>query len=137
MDEDCLFCKIAKGEIPSKKLYEDEHSFSFLDIYPAGRGHALIIPKSHYVTLLDIPEMELKELIRIVQKIGAAAMKATNAEGFNVLQNNREAAGQVIQHLHFHVVPRFKNDGLKFQLGSRKAEEAELAEWEKRFKKHI
>ena len=81
--------------------------------------------------------MELKEIIGVVQKVGAAAMLATKADGFNVVQNNREAAGQVVHHLHFHIIPRFKDDGLKMSLGSRKAEEEELKNWEALIKKHI
>ncbi len=137
MSEDCLFCKIAKGDISAKKVYEDETSFAFLDLYPAAKGHTLVIPKNHYSTLLDIPEMELKELIQTVQKVSGAVMKATNAEGFNIVQNNKEASGQVIHHLHFHIVPRFKNDGLKLAFGSKEAETEELAKWESEIKKHI
>ncbi len=135
--DDCIFCKIAEGKIPSTRLYEDESALSFLDIYPASKGHCLVISKNHYATMLDIPEIELKELIRVVQKIGAAAMKATKADGFNVLQNNREAAGQVIHHIHFHIIPRFKGDGLKIAPGSRKGEEAELLAWQKQIKQHL
>ncbi len=137
MSDDCIFCKIIGKKIPSKILYEDEQVISFLDVYPSAKGHALVLPKNHYQTLLDIPDAELKEVVRIVQKIGAAAMKATKADGFNVVQNNMEAAGQVIHHLHFHVIPRFVNDSLKMHLGSRKAEEEELCEWEKRIKGHL
>jgi histidine triad (HIT) family protein len=135
--ENCVFCKIVKGEIPATKLYEDELTLSFLDINPASKGHSLVIPKKHYPTMLDIPEMELAELIKAVQKIGAAAMKATKADGFNIIQNNKEAAGQVVQHLHFHVVPRFKNDGLKLSFGSKLADFNELQKWEKEYKKHL
>lgn len=137
MDPECVFCKIAAGQIPSKTLYEDEFSLAFLDVFPSAKGHCLVIPKKHYHTLLDIPESELSQVCRTMQKIGAAAMKATNAGGFNVLQNNREAAGQVIHHLHFHIIPRFAGDGLKMQMGSRKAEEEELKEWEKQIRRHL
>ncbi|MFH1390896.1 MAG: HIT family protein [Candidatus Diapherotrites archaeon] len=134
---ECIFCKIGEGEIPAKKIYEDQNTIAFLDVFPAAKGHSLIIPKKHYATLLDIPEMELKEVIQIVQKIGAAVMKATQADGFNVLQNNKEAAGQVVPHLHFHIVPRFKGDGLKLTLGSKQSEENELAHWENQIKEHL
>ncbi|HLC92938.1 MAG TPA: HIT family protein [archaeon] len=133
----CIFCKIISGQIPSKIVYEDETSIAFLDIYPSAKCHTLVIPKNHHATMLDIPEMELKEIIGVVQKVGAAAMLATKADGFNVVQNNREAAGQVVHHLHFHIIPRFKDDGLKMSLGSRKAEEEELKNWEALIKKHI
>jgi len=135
--DNCIFCKISRGKIPAKKIYEDENTIAFLDIYPAAKGHSLVVPKKHYATLLDIPEMELKELMPAVQKIAAAVMKATNAEGFNIVQNNKEAAGQIVHHLHFHIVPRFKDDGLKLAFGSKQGEEEELKEWESKIKEHI
>lgn len=137
MGENCIFCKIIGKKIPAKVLYEDDTVISFLDVYPSSKGHSLVLPKKHHATLLDIPEVELKEVARVIQKVGAAAMKATNADGFNVLQNNFPAAGQVIHHMHFHIIPRFQNDGLKMQMGSNKAEEEELKEWEKRIKNHL
>ncbi len=137
LDENCVFCKIVSGQIPSTKIYEDENSLAFLDINPATNGHSLVISKKHYATLLDIPGAELEELILAVQKTGAATMKATKADGFNVLQNNGAVSGQVIHHLHFHIVPRFKNDSLNLSLGGKKAGQAELAEWQKRIKKHL
>lgn len=134
MAEDCVFCKIIEGKIPSKKIYEDESAIAFLDINPASKGHSLIITKKHHGTLLDTPETELRELMIAIQKVGAAVMKATKADGFNVVQNNGEAAGQVIHHIHFHVVPRFKGDSLKLEFGSRKMEEEELAHWHEQIK---
>ncbi len=127
----CIFCEIVKGKVPSSKLFENNTALAFLDIYPAAKGHSLIIPKKHYKTMLEIPETELKEVIRVTQKIGAAAMKATKADGFTVLQNNNEAAGQVVPHLHFHVVPRFKEDGLKMHFATNKAETEALKHWQK------
>ncbi|PIN85323.1 MAG: HIT family protein [Candidatus Diapherotrites archaeon CG11_big_fil_rev_8_21_14_0_20_37_9] len=133
----CIFCKIVSNEITAKKIFEDENSIAFLDLYPAAKGHTLVIPKNHYATLLDIPEMELKEVSQAIQKVAAAVVKATNAEGFNLVQNNREAAGQVVHHIHFHIVPRHKDDGLKLAFGSKEAEPSELAHWETQIKKHI
>ncbi|HLC79640.1 MAG TPA: HIT family protein [archaeon] len=135
--DDCIFCKIIGGKLSSKKIYEDDYSLAFLDIYPTSKGHCLVIPKNHYATILEIPEFELAKLIRSVQKIGAASMKALRADGFNVLQNNKPAAGQVVNHLHFHIIPRFSGDGLKISAASRKAEEHELAEWESALKGHL
>ncbi|MCR4368905.1 MAG: HIT family protein [archaeon] len=137
MGDECIFCKIVSGEIPAKKIFENEATFAFLDINPSAKGHSLVIPKNHHATMLDIPEAELKDVISTVQKVGAAIMKATNADGFNVLQNNREAAGQVIPHLHFHVIPRTIGDSLKLSFGSQKAEEEELKEYEKRVKEQL
>jgi histidine triad (HIT) family protein len=128
--EDCIFCKIAKGEIPSTKLYEDEKVLSFLDIEPAAKGHALIIPKKHYATLIDMPHEEVKEVMEAVQKVAAATMVALpGVEGFNVLQSNNEAAGQIIPHVHFHVIPRQKQDNLDFAWEQGKAEMAELKKY--------
>lgn len=135
--EECVFCKLAKGQIPATKVYEDTKTLAFLDIYPSAKGHTLVIPKKHYPTLLEIPELELKELIAVVQKTGAAVMKGTSAQGFNVIQNNKEAAGQVIHHIHFHIIPRTERDGLKFSLGSRKAEQKELEEYQKIIKNKL
>ncbi len=127
---DCIFCKIVKGEIPNITLFENEHVLSFLDIMPAAKGHALIIPKKHYATLLDMPHDELKEVIEIVQKIAVVTMAALpEFDGFNVLQSNNEVAGQVVPHVHFHVIPRQKDDKLDFAWDQGKAEMEELKKW--------
>ncbi|MCX7822337.1 MAG: HIT family protein [Syntrophobacterales bacterium] len=113
----CIFCKIVKGEIPSAKLYEDDSTMSFLDINPINPGHALVIPKNHYPTILDVDEEDLKKTI-IATKIVAKALKdALSCDGINILQNNFEAAGQLIYHFHIHVIPRFEGDGLKVWSG--------------------
>ena len=109
---DCIFCKIGKGEIPSKKVYEDANTFAFLDINPRNPGHTLVIPKNHYGSILDIPENELSELMKAVKKIVAATKNATKSEGTSITQSNGRAAGQVVGHIHFHVIPRFMKEGL-------------------------
>lgn len=111
--EDCIFCKIVKGEIPCSKVYEDENIFAFLDIAPVHKGHTLVIPKKHFETILDIPEQELKELILAVKKVAIAVEKGVDADGFVVTMSNKKAAGQVVPHAHFHIIPRFEDDGLK------------------------
>jgi histidine triad (HIT) family protein len=127
---ECIFCKIVKGEIPSTKLFENESVLSFLDIMPAAKGHALVIPKKHYATLLDVPPEELKEVMEAVQKVAAAVMNSVeSAEGFNVIQSNKEVAGQVIPHVHFHIIPRGKEDNLNFSWELGKAEQEELAKY--------
>ena len=111
MNDECLFCKIIKGELPSYKLYEDEEALVFLDIFPVSKGHSLLIPKNHYETIHDVPEEDivfLKKLPKIASKIKSI----TAATGINILQSNGEDAGQVIKHLHFHIIPRFPEDGL-------------------------
>lgn len=130
LSKECIFCKIIKGEIPSTKLFEDENVLSFLDIMPAAKGHALVIPKKHYSILLDMPHEELKSVIEAVQKIASATMVALpGVEGFNVIQSNNEAAGQAIPHVHFHVIPRAKHDKLNFNWKYGKAEKDELEKY--------
>ncbi|NQU99681.1 MAG: HIT family protein [Parcubacteria group bacterium] len=109
---DCLFCKITKGEIPSTKIYEDEKFLAFLDINPVNVGHTLIIPKEHYEDAASTPDEVLSELIVRGKKIGKALIEGLGAEGFNLTTNNGKAAGQVIPHVHFHIIPRKSDDGL-------------------------
>lgn len=111
-EKDCLFCKIIRGEIPSSKVYEDEHVYAFLDIAPAFAGHCLVVPKNHCRNILDMEPSEAVHIVEAVQKIAPAAVKATGAEGFNVVQNNEEAAGQTVFHAHFHIIPRKAGDGM-------------------------
>lgn len=120
--EDCIFCKIARGEIPSHKIGEDELTVSFLDIAPVNPGHALVITKNHYASLTDIPAQELQALAEHVQRVARAVVAATGAEGYNVLLNNGACAGQVVPHAHFHVIPRKHTDG--YRLGWRQGKYA-------------
>ena len=110
---DCVFCKIIKGEIPSEKIYEDAKAIAFLDIAPVHPGHALVVAKEHHETLLETPDEIACHLMGIVKKIMPAIIKSTDAQGINVGINNGPAAGQVVEHIHYHVIPRFINDGLK------------------------
>lgn len=112
MGDDCLFCKIASGEIKSEKVYEDNSIIAFLDIFPAAPGHTLIIPKSHYDTINNTPDPVLAKLISVARTAARAITCAFNVDGVNLFQNNGEAAGQIIHHVHFHIIPRFLNDGL-------------------------
>jgi len=107
--KDCIFCKIIKGEIPCTKVYEDSDTFAFLDISPAAKGHTLVIPKKHYETIDQADENTLISLAKTLKKIASALMK--DSEGLTVLQNNKEVAGQIVPHIHFHLIPRFKDDG--------------------------
>ncbi len=110
--DDCLFCQIAQKKIPSSIVYEDENFIAFLDIHPANKGHTLVIPKNHVPDLNDLKEEVAKELFSTVQRIANGVQKATNADAFNIIQNNGTAAGQVVPHVHIHVIPRFEKDGL-------------------------
>lgn len=107
---DCIFCKIVGGEIPSYKVYEDDNVLAFLDITPVNPGHTLVIPKKHYENLFDLPEEEAKKLIVAIKKIAPAVLAGTGAKGFNLGLNNGGTAGQIVNHIHFHIMPRFEND---------------------------
>ena len=111
--EDCIFCKIVKGEIPCAKVYENDKILAFLDIAPVNKSHTLVIPKEHHKDLLDMPDATLAELAKTAKKIAKAVVKATGAVGFNIGQSNGKAAGQLVMHFHLHIMPRFENDGLK------------------------
>ncbi|NQV13136.1 MAG: HIT family protein [Parcubacteria group bacterium] len=109
----CVFCKIIAGELPGAKVYEDDKILAFLDINPINYGHTLVIPKEHYETLVDLPDELLKEVILVVKKIGQAVIAELRVDGFNIGLNNGKAAGQLVDHVHFHVIPREVGDGLK------------------------
>jgi len=111
--DDCIFCKIAKGEIPSEKIYEGENFFIINDVNPVSEGHCLIISKEHYETIFDLPSEFGKELIEIIHLHAKKLIDEGKAEGFNLLQSNYSVAQQEIPHLHFHIIPRKKDDGLK------------------------
>jgi len=110
MNTDCVFCKIVKGEIPSTRLYEDPDVLAFMDIGPVVKGHVLVIPKEHHNPLMATPSEILQKLIVVVQQIAKAQMKGLQADGINVSQANGKVAGQVVPHIHFHVIPRFMTD---------------------------
>ena len=113
MEKECIFCKIVSEEISSEKIYEDDNVIGILDANPKVEGHALIIPKKHFKTLLDIPNSLGNELIEAAKKIALKLIDEEKAEGFNLLMNNFEVAGQVIPHAHIHIIPRKKDDGVK------------------------
>ncbi len=109
---DCIFCKIAAKDIKSATVYEDETAIAFMDVNPASPGHTLVIPKKHAQTISEMSADELGNLFRAVSKVAAAIKKALNPEGINILQNNGSAAGQVVPHVHVHIIPRKSGDGL-------------------------
>jgi len=108
--DDCIFCKIANGDIPSATLYEDEHFRVILDLNPASPGHALILPKDHASNLFDLPADLASEALKVAQQVGHTLMDGLHAEGLNVVQNNGEAAGQTVFHFHMHLIPRYSDD---------------------------
>ena len=113
MVDDCVFCKIAKGEIPAKRIYENDNFFSILDANPCTKGHSLVISKKHFETMLDMPSSLGHELLDCIKHTSLRLMNDFNAEGFNVINNNFEVAGQIVKHVHFHIIPRKKGDGFK------------------------
>ena len=115
MKNDCIFCAIAAGEIPSFKVYEDDLALAYLDINPFSKGHTLVIPKAHAAGLLDADDKMLSELVLRVKKVAAQVKERLGCDGFNILQNNGEAAGQTVRHIHFHIVPRWNGDPLAFE----------------------
>lgn len=112
MHEDCLFCKIISGDIPSFTVYEDDLFKVILDRFPAAPGHALILPKKHYKDIFELGEEEARELYPLAQKIAKVIKEAVGAEGINIVQNNGDAAGQSVHHFHLHIVPRKVNDNV-------------------------
>ena len=108
--ENCIFCKIANGQIPSNTLYEDKDFRVIMDISPVSKGHSLIIPKSHYENLFELPEKLLASASIVAKKVGVNIKEKLNADGINIIQNNGTVAGQSVFHYHVHIVPRYINE---------------------------
>lgn len=135
--DDCIFCKIAKGEIPSATVYETPEFKVMLDVAPANKGHALIIPKEHFDNIFQIDAETAGKLFSLGTVVARAMKEELNPDGLNVVQNNGEAAGQTVNHFHLHLIPRFKDDDVKItwkQLETVSEEQQELA---KAIKKRI
>ncbi|MCI5529511.1 MAG: HIT family protein [Blautia sp.] len=113
--ENCIFCKIANGEIPSATLYEDEDFRVILDLGPASKGHALILPKTHAANIYEISDEMAAKAMVLAKKMASKLTEVLNCDGFNIVQNNGEAAGQTVFHFHMHLIPRYKNDGVGIQ----------------------
>ena len=109
-DDNCIFCKIANGEIPSATVYEDPDFRVILDLGPASKGHALILPKHHYADLCELDETVGAKVLEVAAKIGRAMKSGLGCAGFNLVQNNGEVAGQTVFHFHMHLIPRYKGD---------------------------
>ena len=123
-NENCIFCKIAAGEIPSATIYEDEDFRVILDIEPASKGHALILPKEHYANLYELPEELASKVLVVAKKVVTAMTEVLGCDGYNVLQNNGEVAGQTVFHFHMHLIPRYEKDNvnIKWKPGALKEE---------------
>ena len=113
--ENCIFCKIGRKDLPAKIVYENETILAVLDISPISDGHTIVIPKNHYLNIESIPVEELNKTIEVVKYIATLIHNRLNIDGYNILQNNFRAAGQVVNHFHFHIIPRRLNDE-KFKL---------------------
>lgn len=111
MKDDCIFCKLANGVFPTNSIYEDDCVKVILDAGPATKGHALVIPKEHYQDIFDIEDTTLANAMKVAKKVAARMVDVLNCDGVNIVQNNKEAAGQTVPHFHIHVIPRYKNDG--------------------------
>ncbi|WP_266079495.1 HIT family protein [Haladaptatus caseinilyticus] len=111
MPENCIFCQIVAGDIPSKTVYEDDSVFAFLDVNPLAPGHTLVIPKHHYETLADLPEDAATDLFSALHRLTPVVEDAVAADASNVAFNNGEASGQEVPHVHGHIIPRFDDDG--------------------------
>lgn len=125
--DNCIFCKIIAGEIPSQAIYEDEKFRVILDVAPAAKGHALILPKDHYANLYELPDDLSADTIRLAKKMMKVMTDKLGCDGFNILQNNGETAGQTVLHFHMHLIPRYENDGdiLKYHPGNPDGKELE------------
>ena len=110
-DSQCIFCKLANGDIPTNTIYEDADFRIILDASPATRGHALILPKEHYVNLFELPEELAGKAIILAKKMAAVMKERFDCDGVNIVQNNGEAAGQTVFHFHMHIIPRYADDG--------------------------
>lgn len=110
-DNNCFFCKIANGEIPSRTIYENDLFRVILDNGPATEGHALVLPKDHYANLFEIPADTAAEAMKTAQTVAAMLKEKLHADGLNLVQNNGETAGQTVHHFHMHIIPRYKGDG--------------------------
>ena len=124
--DDCIFCKMVAGQIPVTKIYEDELVLAFLDIGPISDGHTLVIPKQHFEELHECPTGLMAEIASCLGKVAGAVTGAMNSDGYNVLCNNGSAAGQVIEHLHFHIIPRKTGDGVFDRWPSHKYSEGKI-----------
>ena len=126
-DENCIFCKIAGGEIPAATLYEDDDFRVFLDLGPASKGHALIVPKEHYANLYELSDELAAKVLVLAKKMITKMTDILGCDGYNIVQNNGEAAGQTVHHFHVHLIPRYKDDnvGLGWNMGTLSDEDKE------------
>jgi histidine triad (HIT) family protein len=134
--EDCIFCKIVDGKMPAAKVYEDDKVLIFLDIMPANKGHCLVVPKKHSETLVEASDEDLAAAIKAAKK-AAKALSLSLGAAFNIVMNNGKEAGQVVNHSHIHIIPRFQKDRLRIKWSHLKYEGDEIKEYADKIKKFI
>ena len=122
----CIFCMIAEGQIPSRKIYEDDLCLAFLDLSQANIGHTLVVPKKHYDNMIDLDNDVAAHLFKVVSKLTKGISKALDINNFNILNNCGEIAGQTVNHFHIHIIPRIENDNIKIELSSNKLTDEEF-----------
>ncbi len=125
--EDCIFCKLANGVIPTNSIFEDDDFKVILDMGPATKGHALILPKQHSDNLYELPDETASKIMKLAKKLGTEMVDKLGADGLNLVQNNGEVAGQTVMHFHLHLIPRYENDGQKIGWVPGKPSAEELA----------
>lgn len=127
-DDNCIFCKLANGQIPTRAIYEDESFKVILDNGPATKGHALILPKEHAANLFELPEDTAADVMKLAKKMATSMTEKLQCDGFNLVQNNGVVAGQSVFHFHMHLIPRYKNDSQKILWNPTQPTDAELDE---------
>ena len=135
--EDCVFCKIIDGKIPASRIYEDSHVIGFLDIMPANKGHCLVVPKKHSQNLIEMDEVDLIATVKAAKKIARALSLSFGNGSFNIVMNNGKEAGQLVNHAHLHLIPRFQKDRLRIKWSHLKYEGDEMKEYAEKIKKFI
>ena len=135
--EDCIFCKIAEKKIPALIVYEDSKVISFLDIMPANKGHCLVVPRSHAATLIEMSDDDLSATIKAAKKVAEAISLSFGNGGFNLVMNNGKNAGQLVDHAHIHIIPRFEKDRLRIKWSHLKYENDEMKEYAEKIKKFL
>lgn len=130
-DENCIFCKLANGDIPTHTVYEDDYLRAIMDASPANKGHVIILPKSHAANIFELEETYVEKAFVLAKKIAIALKNLLKCDGINILQNNGEAAGQTVFHFHVHVIPRYNKDSCKITWAQGSYEEDEAAEFAK------
>ena len=136
-DCNCIFCKIANGELPSYTIYEDDDFRVILDINPASKGHSLLIPKEHFKNIFELDDNIASKALIVAKNVSAALRDELNCDGFNILQNNEEIAGQTVFHFHMHLIPRYTGDTVKFTTTTGKVDEEFANELVKNIKSKI